>query len=361
MNKHQYCVILAGGGGSHLWPITREARPKQFTALGTMTLLRAAYERSLAVVPAENIIIIALARFRDTVCEIVPEVPQENLLFEPYPRKTGPCIACATYYILRRDPDAVMAVTPCDLIISDNEKYVKNLSEALDYAAGHPVLMTLGIAPLSPDPKYGYIQIQGGRRAIVPGTPLPVKTFMEKPSQDLAKVLLKTGEFLWNSGIFVWKADVIRSEMEEYMPQITCQFDGWQGAFGSDFSQAFIEKAYSGCEKISIDYGVMEKTSRAWVWPAEFGWKDIDSMETLASIKYGSDPDGNVKAGYSDVLISEGKDNVVIGLGKEKMIVLKGLEGYVVVDTPDALLVCPKADARGITGLLSKAGKEAKL
>ena len=335
---------MAGGGGNRFWPVTRETRPKQFIEAAGQTLLRAAYDRCKGIVPDENILVITLEKYKALVEELIPELPAENLLVEPYGRKTGPCIAYATYTLLRRDPDAVMAVTPCDLIIKGRALFRKNIQQALDYAAKHPVLMTMGIVPSRPDPGYGYIQVQGGRSAIEPCQPVPVKTFMEKPSVDLAKVFVKSGEFLWNAGFFIWQADVIRTEMEDYMPQITCQFDGWQGALGTPAESAFIEKAYSGCDKLSIDYGVMEKTAKAWVWPAEFGWSDVDSWETLWSNFPTHDSGENVVSSASDIRMNEVTNSVIVGQKNCKLLAIKGLKDYIVVDTEDVLLICPRDD-----------------
>ena len=345
MDRHAFCVIMAGGGGNRFWPVTRESRPKQFiNSIGT-SLLRAAYERFVGIVPEENILIITQERFQDTVRGIVPELPPDNLLLEPYVRKTGPCLAYATYSILQRDPDAVLAVTPCDLMIADRGKFRSTLEEAFEYVREQDVLMFLGVKPLRPDPGYGYIQVQGGRHAVQPGRPAAVKSFMEKPSEDLARVFVKSGEFLWNSGIFTCQADVLRAEMEEYMPQITCQFDGWQGAIGTPAQHDFVEHAYSGCDKLSIDYGVMEKTSRAMVWPAEFGWSDIDSWKTLWDSYPEKDGDANLISGGTATL-SGARKNIIVERNPGKLVALCGLDDYMVIDTDDVLFICPRDDAR---------------
>ena len=342
MDRHQYCVILAGGGGSPFWPVTRERKPKQFVIVEGKSLLRATYERCRGLFPDENILVSTPEKYKDRVVGILPEILPENLLLEPYARKTGPSIAYATYTILRRDPDAVMAVTPCDHIIKDRERFRETLSNAMDCARDNDVLITLGVLPTRPDSDYGYIQVQGGRMGFEPGKPTPVKTFTEKPSEDLAKVFVKSGEFLWNSGVFVWKASVIRAEMEEYMPQVTCQFEGWEKHLEDP---SFIVKAYSGCDKISIDYGVMEKTSRAWVYPATFGWGDIDSWSTLAEYYPGIDVCGNV-TNMPNAVTHESNGNIIVGSDTSKLLVVSGLKDFVVIDDRDVLVICPKDDVR---------------
>ena len=335
---------MAGGGGSRFWPATRESRPKQFIKVNGTSLLRAAYKRCKGVVPDENILVVTLEDYKDHVRELLPELSPDNILLEPYARKTGPCIALATYYILKRDPSAMVAFTPCDLIIRGNQLFRKTLSLALGYVAEHPVLMTLGIVPTRPAPEYGYIQVQGGRHSFTPGSPVEVKTFMEKPSKDLAMVFVKSGEFLWNSGVFVWPAALIRSEMEEYMPHITCQFDGWEKALGTPSQKEFIEKAYSGCDKLSIDYGVMEKTSKAWVLPAEFGWSDIDNWKTLFENYPKRDGKENIIESDGSAVVSGTQDSIIEGRCEGKLVVVSGLKGFAVVDTPDVLVICPRTD-----------------
>lgn len=344
MDRHQFCVIMAGGGGSHFWPVTRESRPKQMINVKGTSLLRAAYDRCKGLVPEDNILLVTLEDYKGFAEEIIPELSPENILLEPYPRKTGPCIALATYSILKRDPDAIVAFTPCDLIIHDNDNFRKTLEGAFSYVAAHPVLMTLGIVPQRPSPEYGYIQVQGGKRDFTPGEPIEVKTFMEKPTVELAEVFLKSGEFLWNSGVFVWPASLIRSEMEEYMPQITCQFDGWESALGGPMQKDFIEKAYSGCEKLSIDYGVMEKTSKAWVWPAEFGWSDIDNWRTLYENYPTRDEKGNIIVSNGSSSVMETSGSIIVERNAGKLIAVCGLEDFTVIDTPDVLLICPRGD-----------------
>ena len=206
---------------------------------------------------------------------LLPELPEGNLLLEPYARKTAPCIALATYTILARDPEAVVVASPCDLVIRDEALFASTIGEMFDFVSAHDVLMTLGIVPRSADVNFGYIQVKEGRNAWELERPLQVKTFTEKPPKELAEVFLRTGEFFWNSGIFLWKATVIREEMERYLPDVTELFKGWEKGI---CDPAFVERAYAECPKISLDYGVMERTDRAWLYPAKFGWADVERL-----------------------------------------------------------------------------------
>ena len=338
MNKdNRYCVIMAGGTANRFWPVSRETKPKQFLDIsGTgKSFVRTTYERFSEIVPKENIIIVTLTRFAELVHTQIPELPEGNLLLEPYARNTAPCIAYATYSILKRDPEATVIATPADHIITDEDKFKAAILKMMEYAENKPALMTLGIHPTNPDTDYGYIQAPRSKDNADADTPLKVKTFTEKPDKALAEVFCKTGEFYWNSGIFIWKASVIREEMEKYIPDVTSVFAGWEDALGSDKEQIFLEKVYSDCPKVSIDYGVMEKTDRAWLYCGDFGWSDIDGWDSLFRNYDRKTKDGNVV--FTDKILAEGnKDSLMVSSNPKK--------DYAVVDTGDVLLICPKDD-----------------
>ena len=242
---------------------------------GTPEQLKMTYKRFKRFLPENNILVITLDRFAQTAREVLPTLPQENLLVEPVGRKTAPCMAFACYTLLSRDPDAVVVATPWDLYIRDEALFAQTISDAFDYVEKNDVLMTLGIVPKTPDVNFGYIQVKEGRNAHLMAGPLQVKTFTEKPSAELAEVFVRTGEFFWNSGIFIWKASTICEEMEKYVPEVTELFRGWETRITD---RAFIEQAYAECPKVSLDYGVMEHTDRAWLYPARFGWADIERL-----------------------------------------------------------------------------------
>lgn len=338
-----WCVVMAGGAGTRFWPISTSAVPKQFVEVeGTgCNFLQNTVDRFSELVPAQRIVVVAGSAHEAMVRESLPQIPSENILLEPYKRDTAPCMAYAMYSILRRDPDAVMVVVPSDHMILDQENFRSVITEAADYVKRNDVLMTIGIHPTRPDTNYGYIQ---GVSLPEQGSPIKVKTFTEKPDSELARVFVQSGEFLWNSGIFVWKADTIHREIMKYLPQMEAQFSGWQTAMGSSMEEEFVSKAYAECQKISIDYGIMEKTENAWVYPADFGWYDIGTWESMYSFFPDKDSDGN--ASNTRMMLAASRDNLLLTTSEDKLMAVCGLEGYTVVDTDKVLLVCPRDDRK---------------
>lgn len=348
MNRsHCYCVIMAGGNGVRIWPVSRTAKPKQFLDVADTgkTFIQSTYERFQKIVPKENILVVTTERYRDIMKEQLPDLAPENLLLEPYARSTAPCIAYATYTLLKRDPEAKMVVTPSDHLIEDEDLFIQTITRVFDYVDTNDVLMTLGVVPTRPDTNYGYIQAVGGSKAAQEGIPVKIKTFTEKPDRELAEVFIKTGEFLWNSGIFIWKANTIRKEMEKHLPEVTGLFRGWENALGTDVEAEFITKVYTDCANISVDYGVMEKTERAWICPVRFSWNDAGTWESLYNIIPKKDKNGNA-FNIETALMEDTKDVLVVSPNKKKLVAIKGLEDYLVIDTDDALVICPKDDKK---------------
>ena len=345
--NNRYCVIMAGGSGTRFWPASRAAKPKQFLDVaGTgKTLIRQTYERFMQIVPQENILVVAAERHRDLVMENIPELDQKNLLLEPYPRNTAPCIAYATYTLLHRNPEAQMVVTPSDHIIDNEELFAQTIDKAFEYVSENDVLMTLGVVPTRPDTNFGYVQACGGHEAILKDEPVQVKTFTEKPDRALAQVFIDSGEFMWNAGIFLWKAQTIRKEMERHIPEVTGPFKGWNRALGTKVENEFVAEAFTDSLNISIDYGVMEKTDRAWVYPVKFGWEDIGTWESLYNYLPDKDQEGN-SINCERKLLEETRNVMVVTPGRKKLVAISGLEDYIVIDTDDVLLICPKDDRK---------------
>ncbi|MGN0202305.1 MAG: mannose-1-phosphate guanylyltransferase [Candidatus Cryptobacteroides sp.] len=344
MSDNRYCVIMAGGSANHFWPISRKSRPKQFLPADKngKSYLRKTFERFRGIIPEENILVITLGLYARLVREQIPEIPEENILEEPYGRNTAPCIAYSTYKIYSRCPDAVIINTPADHVIDNESAFREDIVNILENAASRPVLMTLGIVPDEPETSYGYIQVTGERK----GTEaLKVKTFVEKPDHELAEVFCNSGEFFWNSGIYAWKATLIMQELETHTPEVVSMFQGWERSLGTPDEAAFIEKAYSDCPKISIDYGVMEKTGRSWLYPGNFGWADMDTWEAIFEHNERKDADNNCFL-TEKVMADSDSGTIVMSTirNNRKLYAVKGLKDFVIIDTEDALLICPKDD-----------------
>ena len=238
-----------------------------------------------------------------------------------------------------------MVVSPSDHLIEDLDSFRNDIYDAINFASENRVLITLGITPVRPDPNFGYIQVTGGSVANRKDGAIKVKTFTEKPDVSLAKVFIESGEFFWNSGIFVWSAGTIIDEMKEHLPEITVLFKGWEQVIGSKMEEDFINKIYTDCIKISIDYGVMEKTAKAWLLPAKFKWEDIGSWESLYSGIGDKDNNGNI-CNTSASLTENSSNLIMYSDKKDKLIAVRGLDNFVIIDTGNALLICPKDDRK---------------
>lgn len=342
-NDHFYCVIMAGGIGSRFWPISRVERPKQFLRITPdgVSFLRNTFDRMKAIVPEKNIIVVTLERYYSLVKNDLPEIEDSNILLEPYNRNTAPCLAFATYSLLKRDPLAIVVATPADHSIGDIQAFNETLNTALSYAAGADALITIGVTPTRPDSNFGYIQAAG-----IPekNRPVRVKTFTEKPDRELAKVFIETGEFLWNSGIFVWRASEIKDEMEKYCPEITRLWKGWKEYLGTENQKAFLEKIYPDMPRTSIDYSIMEKTDNAWVYPATFKWADIGNWESLYEYLAHKDESSNSYRISGKALLKDCQKNIIYSNDGKKMVAVRGMEDYLIVDMKDVLLICPRRD-----------------
>lgn len=346
MNNKYYCIIMAGGVGSRFWPLSRQDRPKQFLdILGIgKTFIQMTYERYARIVPAENILIVTSDRYSGLIREQLPQVSADNILLEPYKRNTAPCIAYATYKLYQKCPDATVVVAPSDHYIVGETNFEDTIRTALDTASKSGNLFTIGIDPTRPETNYGYIQVNKQSKTVVGDhESYQVKTFTEKPNADLAKVFLETGEFFWNSGMFIWNLSAIKAELESNLPEVANFFKDGGSYFYTDGEKEFIRKAYEECPSISIDYGVMEKTRKAWVFLSNFGWSDLGTWGSLYDQSPNRDAAGNIiKCG--EAVVDEVSSSIVHCSDTGKLVVMRGFDNVLVVDMDDVLLICHRDD-----------------
>lgn len=343
---------MCGGIGSRFWPYSRSSRPKQFIDfLGTgRTLLQMSFDRILPLVPKENVLIVTNEQYAPLVREQLPELAESQILLEPARRNTAPCIAWAAYHIAAIDPEASIIVAPSDHLITRENIFVDSLERGFRFVETHDVLLTLGIRPSRPETGYGYIQV-GQPVDGVDGI-CKVKTFTEKPKLELAQVFVESGEFFWNSGIFLWSAKNIIRELGLHAPNVAAAFEKGIDAFGTPAERSFIEQNFPGCLSISIDFAVMEKSQCVYVECVDFGWNDLGTWSAL----YDNSPknrDGNVTQNCN-VLAYNSSGNI-FAVNGEKLIVADGLKNYIVADAGDVLLICPKAEEQRIKQMVNDA------
>jgi mannose-1-phosphate guanylyltransferase len=345
--KHHYCVIMAGGVGARFWPLSRTSHPKQFIdILGTgETLIRQTFNRFARILPAENIYIVTNEIYFDLVMRQIPEMRPDQVLLEPSRRNTAPCIAYANYRIMQRDPEAKIVVAPSDHIIMKEEIFLENIKTALEAASGNDWLLTLGIRPSRPDTGYGYIQFLEGNVYSDDPHLRKVKTFTEKPNLELAVTFLKCGDFLWNSGIFIWSLKSIMEAFKQHLPDVDVLFEKGMDKLGTASEKGFIADTYAICKSISIDYGVMEKAANVYVLAVDFGWSDLGTWGSLYENRK-KDENGNSVVG-KNVMIYD-SNNCIINIPDDKVVVMEGLTEYIVVESDNILLICKKSDEQQI-------------
>ena len=345
----KYAVIMAGGVGTRFWPVSRVERPKQFLdilGLGE-TLLQMTYKRFAALLPEENIFIVTNESYRGLIKEQIPTISDNQILGEPIAKNTAPCIAYACYKIASKDPDATVIVAPSDHLIMDGTAFAKQVVSAMDFASQNDGLVTLGIKPSRPDTGYGYIQYQD--KTVQEGIHL-VKTFLEKPNIELAEQFVASGDFLWNAGIFIWSISSILNAFDQHLPEMAELFQGGNEDYYTDTESSFIGRAYPVCQNISIDYGIIEKSTNVYVLPSEFGWSDLGTWKSLYDVADKND-EGNVIIA-KNVEVTESRNNLVFA-PSEKLIVLEGVDDLFVLDTGDALLICNKENEQEVKRIVT--------
>jgi mannose-1-phosphate guanylyltransferase len=326
---------MAGGVGTRFWPYSRNSRPKQFLdVLGTgKTLLQSTYGRFLPLLPKENIFIVTNDEHGAITKAQLPELNDAQILTEPMRKNTAPCIAYACRKIAALNPNAVVVVTPADHLILNEAEFQSTIQLGVSQAQAQNSLITIGIKPTRPETGYGYIQFIEAK-----GVVKKVKTFTEKPELALAKTFLESGDFVWNAGIFIWSVQAIAEAFSKYLPEMTEIFDEASPHFNTPGEREAINRAYSQCKSISIDYGIMEKADNVYVISSTFDWSDLGSWASLHDVSVKDEHNNLITA---DALVYETRNSVIKG-PKDRLIVVQGLNGYLVGVFDNVVIVCEK-------------------
>ncbi len=351
MNTNNYAVIMAGGIGSRFWPMSRSTFPKQFLdILGTgETLIQQTFRRLAKSCPAENIFVVTNAKYKDLCLEQLSQILEDNILCEPSMRNTAPCIAYASFKINQKNPDANIIVAPSDHLISNEDEFTKIVTDCFEVCSKNNVLLTLGIKPSRPDTGYGYIQFNE-ENSKLHNNINSVKTFTEKPNLELAQQFLESGDFLWNSGIFIWSAKAITLGLRKHLRDLYDRFEDGINYYNTDEEEEFINRIFPGCKNISIDYGLMEKADNVFVYPSDFGWSDLGTWGSLyGHLKLDESQNGIIG---DNVMIYSSKNNI-INVPNDKVVVIQGLEDYIIIDNKNTLLICKKEDEQQIKQFVS--------
>lgn len=350
MKENNYCVIMAGGVGSRFWPFSRNEKPKQFLDFfGTgRSLLQMTIDRFRPIVPIENILIVTNILYRDQVLEQIPDLQSNQVLCEPARRNTAPCIAYAVARIkaMRRgmaDKNANIVVAASDHLILQEDKFRETIINCFDFIEKNDALLTLGMKPTRPETGYGYIQkgdeVKGNEDIC------KVKAFTEKPNLEMAKVFLDSGDFLWNSGIFIWSLESIEAALQKHMPELAQKFAQGGDKMGTVGEDAFIQDMFPTCPSISIDYGMMEKAQNVYVMPSDFGWSDLGTWGSLYDLST-KDEAENVTL-HCDATYYDSHGNIVT-LPKGRLAVIQGLEDSIVAESNGVLLICKRDNEQQI-------------
>mgnify|MGYP002525652906 CR=1 FL=1 len=344
MNNNYYCVILAGGIGSRLWPSSRQQKPKQFLdILGTgETLLQMTYKRFARFVNTENIIVMSNTQYAGFVRKQLPDLPAQNLLLEPMRRNTVPSVTWAAVEISHRNPDGCMVVTPADQVVVTQDIFEQDILQGLEYVAHNDRLLTLGVMPTRPETSYGYIQMADERGSNI----FEVHTFTEKPSMEFARMFVDSGEFLWNTGLFIWRASTFLNSLHLQSDLFAEMMENVERKYlhGEDV-HSLVAESFSKCANMSLEQGVLEKLENVDVMLCQFRWSDIGTWDALYDLMP-KEKDTNVR--LSDGIMLYDCEDCIVKLPSGKIAVVQGLKDYVVVEEDDVLVICKKDDQGAI-------------
>ncbi len=349
-----YSIIMAGGSGTRFWPASRRAYPKQLLPIGTpRSLIEVTVERISGLMPAERIFIITNAVYAEKTRELLHGIPPQNVIGEPVGRDTAACIGLAALVLAAKDPRAVMAVMPSDHVITPSRAFCASLAAAEETLRDRPgALVAFGIEPAYPATGFGYIKRRGEGRTIQ-GLPFfEVEAFHEKPDLAKAETFLEEGGYLWNAGIFIWRADTVLELIARFLPELHGGLKAIEPSVGTSGFERAVAEVYPHLEKISIDYGIMEKAPERLVAAVNYAWDDVGSWRALERL-LPADGAGNRVEGEN--VLMGAKNNIVSA--RDGMVGLIGVEGLIVVHTPDATLVCRKEDAEAVKKLVESLGE----
>lgn len=341
---------MAGGSGTRFWPLSRTRTPKQvISLLGSKSLIQETLDRLEGLISSEQTFVATNRIQRKVIAPQLPSLQDDNYIIEPSARNTAPCIGLAAMHIKRLDPEGIMVVLPSDHMVKDKEAFQSAVQTAVEVAEKNDALVTFGIPPTRPETGYGYIQFSQ-KESDLPEKVHRVKTFAEKPNKATALRFVASGDFFWNSGIFIWKASRILAEIEEHLPDQFHQLQVIDGHYGSPHYTRSLVTRYSRIRPISIDYGVMEVThSPIFMVEGDFGWSDVGSWDELYR-QHSQGPDGNVIVGEGATL--DCKNCFVYS--RDKMVAMIGMQDILIVNTPTALLVCPIERAQDVKQIVEK-------
>lgn len=344
---HNHLVIMAGGIGSRFWPVSTTEHPKQFLDIMGCgkTMMQLTLERFGDLVPMQNVWVVTGARFADTVREQLPGIPAENILLEPCGRGTAPCISYVSWKIKKRDPRAVVIVTPADHDVKDVETFREAISATAGFAAETDAIVTLGMKPTYAATGYGYIKADLSYPALRQHNTFRVDTFKEKPDLETASRYIQQSDFFWNAGIFVWSVSTIVNAFRVYCPEISNIFEELFDVYDTPAEQQRIDEVFPTCPNISVDYAILEKAEEVFVYPVDFGWSDVGTWGALHA-QLPKDGHGNAVVG-NEVHVIE-SENCIIHTTTCKSVVVQGLDGFIVVERDGQLLIAKMTEEQRI-------------